>query len=127
MAISHRFRPMFETLENRVTPATLPSGFHELTLATGINAPTAMEIAPDGRIFVLEQAGNVRVVNTNGGLQSQPFLSLSVDSNGERGLLGIAFDPDFVVNQHFYLYYTVTVGSVSHNRVSQFTANGSTA
>jgi glucose/arabinose dehydrogenase len=120
------FRPKLEILEDRLTPSTLPPGFVETQLAGGIPNPTAMEIAPDGRIFVLDQSGNVRIVEPNGGLRPTPFLSLNVDFAGERGLLGIAFDPNFEVNQYVYVYYTTSNGTVSHNRVSRFTANGDT-
>lgn len=50
-------------------------------------------------------------------------MTLSVDSVGERGLLGVAFDPHFALNQYIYLYYTVP-GTPAHNRVVRFTANG---
>jgi glucose/arabinose dehydrogenase len=120
-----RSRPTLETLESRVTPSALPAGFSETTVASGINAPTAMEFAPDGRLFVLEQAGNVRVITAAGSLLSTPALSLTVDSAGERGLLGIAFDPNFSSNHFVYLYYTVP-GTTSHNRVSRFTVSGNT-
>ena len=105
--------------------ATLPAGFTE-TIITGIASPTAMEIAPDGRIFVCEQGGRLRVIK-NGALLATPFLTVSVDSNGERGLLGIAFDPSFGVQNNFvYVYYTVP-STPRHNRVSRFTANGDVA
>lgn len=105
--------------------ATLPAGFTETTI-TGIASPTAMEIAPDGRIFVCEQAGRLRVIK-NGALLATPFLTLNVDSSGERGLLGIAFDPSFGgANNFVYVYYTVP-SSPRHNRVSRFTANGDVA
>lgn len=111
-----------EQLEDRTTPATLPTGFHETLLATGLSGPTSMELAPDGRMFVTEQAGAVRIIS-NGELLSTPFLKLSVDSQGERGLLGIAFDPNFNTNHFVYVYYTVPTAP-AHNRVSRFTANG---
>jgi glucose/arabinose dehydrogenase len=120
------FQPRLERLEDRTVPATLPTGFSETTLATTLADPTAMDIAPDGRVFVLEQNGHVRIVN-NGTVLPTPFLSLSVDSTGERGLLGIAFDPNFTVDQYVYFYYTTTSGGVAHNRVSRFTAQGDTA
>lgn len=101
--------------------AILPAGFTETTI-TGLSNPTAMEIAPDGRIFVCQQGGSLRVIK-NGVLLSTPFITLSVDSNGERGLLGVAFDPNFAGNGFLYLYYTVAT-SPRHNRVSRFTANG---
>jgi len=81
-----------------------------------------MEIAPDGRIFVCQQGGSLRVIK-NGVLLSTPFLTLNVDPNGERGLLGIAFDPNFANNNFLYVYYTVP-STPRHNRVSRFTANG---
>src|SRR3954463_16706802 len=74
--------------------ATVPSGFAETRVATGISNPTAMTIAPDGRIFISQQGGALRVVK-NGALLTQPFLTVSVNADGERGLLGIAFDPNF--------------------------------
>src|SRR5688572_8097018 len=101
--------------------ATLPSGFAETRVASGLTSPTAMAIAPDGRIFVAQQGGALRVVR-NGTLLSQPFLSVSVNSSGERGLLGVAFDPDFASNNFVYVYYT-TASSPIHNRVSRFTAS----
>ena len=106
--------------------ATLPSGFSE-TQISGLSNPTAMAIAPDGRIFVCLQGGSLRVIK-NGALLLTPFLTLSVDATGERGLLGIAFDPNFATNHFLYVYYTVPAGTSpptpAHNRVSRFTANG---
>lgn len=102
--------------------ATLPPGFTETLIASGLSNPTAMQFAPDGRLFVCQQGGALRVIK-NGALLATPFLTLSVDSNGERGLLGVAFDPNFAVNQYVYVYYTTTTVPV-HNRVSRFTANG---
>lgn len=101
--------------------ATLPEGFTE-TVISGLSNPTAMQIAPDGRIFVCQQGGALRVIK-NGVLLSTPFVTLSVDPSGERGLLGIAFDPNFATNNFLYLYYTVP-SNPRHNRVSRFTANG---
>ncbi|HEY6118449.1 MAG TPA: PQQ-dependent sugar dehydrogenase, partial [Pyrinomonadaceae bacterium] len=108
-----------------VAAATLPSGFAETPVASGLTAPTAMAFAPDGRLFVCEQTGRLRVIK-NGGLLATAFLTLPVDSNGERGLLGIAFDPNFASNHFVYVYYTATTPAV-HNRVSRFTANGDLA
>src|SRR5437773_4539047 len=67
----------------------------------------------------------MRVIKT-GSLLSTPFVSLTVDSSGERGLLGIAFDPNFATNHYLYVYYTVATSPI-HNRVSRFTAAGDTA
>src|SRR5688500_3666667 len=76
--------------------ATLPAGFSE-TFISGLSNPTAMAMAPDGRIFVCQQGGALRVIKNNA-LLAAPFITLTVNSTGERGLLGIAFDPDFLAN-----------------------------
>ena len=81
-----------------------------------------MEFAPDGRLFVCQQGGQLRVVK-NLSLLPAPFLTVTTDSSGERGLLGIAFDPDFANNNFLYVYYTA-ISPTIHNRVSRFTANG---
>jgi glucose/arabinose dehydrogenase len=108
-----------------VVAATVPAGFSETTLASGLSGPTAMALAPDGRVFVCEQGGAVRVIK-DGALLAAPFVTLTVNSSGERGLLGIAFDPDFLVNHYVYLYYTATAPLV-HNRISRLTAAGDVA
>jgi glucose/arabinose dehydrogenase len=105
--------------------ATVPTGFTDAVVAGGLNNPTAMAFAPDGRIFVCQQGGALRVIK-NGVLLPTPFLTVTVDSAGERGLLGIAFDPNFVSNQLVYVYYTATTPAI-HNRISRFTANGDVA
>lgn len=101
--------------------ATVPSGFTDSTIATGLVSPTAMALAPDGRLFVTQQTGAVRVIK-NGVLLAQPFLKLTVNSSGERGLLGIAFDPAFATNRYVYVYYTTSTSPI-HNRISRFRAS----
>jgi glucose/arabinose dehydrogenase len=105
--------------------ATLPAGFTESQLAAGLSNPTAMAFAPDGRLFVCEQGGRLRIIK-NGALLSAPFVQVTVSSVGERGLLGVTFDPGFAQNGFVYVYYTATSPNI-HNRVSRFTANGDVA
>src|ERR1700719_3578160 len=65
--------------------ATLPAGFTETQFGSNLSgAPTAMAFAPDGRLFVCQQNGQLRVIK-NGALLPTPFVSLTVDSSGERG------------------------------------------
>src|SRR4051794_36923315 len=105
--------------------ATLPPGLVESTIG-GLNSPTAMAFAPDGRLFISEQTGALRIVQ-NGVLLPTPFVTLPVDSAGERGLLGIAFPPDFATSHRVYVYYTQPTPS-PHNVVAWFGgANGNTA
>ena len=115
---------VFAFVCSSINAATLPAGFSE-TQISGLPSPTAMEIAPDGRVFVCLQGGQLRVVK-NGALLATPFLTVNTDSSGERGLLGIAFDPNFATNNLIYIYYTVPA-SPRFNRVSRFTANGDVA
>jgi glucose/arabinose dehydrogenase len=105
--------------------AQLRSGFTEIQVASGLASPTAMAFAPDGRLFVCQQGGQLRVIE-NGALLPTPFVSVVVNSSGERGLLGVAFDPNFTSNRFVYVYYTATTPTI-HNRVSRFTANGNVA
>jgi glucose/arabinose dehydrogenase len=106
--------------------ATLPAGFTESQFGSNFNGtPTAMAFAPDGRLFVCLQTGQLRVIKS-GSLLAAPFVSLTVDSSGERGLLGVAFDPNFTSNHFVYVYYTTPAVPI-HNRISRFTANGDVA
>ena len=98
-------------------------GFSQVLVANGISNPTVMAFAPDGRLFVAQQTGALRIIE-NGVLLSTPAITLSVNSAGERGLLGIAFDPNFTNNQFIYLYYTLS--SAANNRISRFTMSGNT-
>lgn len=110
---------------SEMAAAKVPRGFIQGKVVGGISEPTSMAFAPDGRIFVAQQGGKLRVVK-DGRLLSQPFAAVSADSRGERGLLGVALDPDFASNGHVYVYYTARTPRV-HNRVARFTANGDVA
>ncbi len=103
----------------------VPTGFRNATFVPSISAGTAMAFSPDGRLFDCQQTGAVRVIK-QGQLLSTPFVTLTVDSAGERGLLGLAFDPQFASNQFVYIYYTATT-TPRQNRVSRFTAAGDVA
>jgi glucose/arabinose dehydrogenase len=108
-----------------VAAPTLPSGFVDSMFVQVPPGATSMAFAPDGRLFITQQGGRLRVVD-NGKLLATPFVTLTVDANAERGLLGVAFDPDFSTNHYVYVYYTATTPTI-HNRVSRFTANGNVA
>jgi len=80
------------------------------TIASGLSRPVALANAGDGsgRLFVVEQAGRVRVITKAGNLRATPFLDIRgrVSCCGERGLLGIAFHPRYESNRRFYVSYT---------------------
>src|SRR5215216_2919835 len=107
---------------------TVPQGFTD-SLVAQVNKPTAMVVAPDGRLFVAQKANNnvgkLRVIK-NGQLLSKPFLKVTTDTSYFQGLLGVTLDPNFSQNRYVYVFYTATSPTV-HNRVSRFTANGDVA
>jgi glucose/arabinose dehydrogenase len=108
---------------------TLPQGFTRSPVVGGLTNPIDMEFAPDGRLFVAEQRGKVRIVKGGGTLATFLDISAKVDSSDERGLLGLAFDPDFATNHFDYVYYTrkATATTPVHNRVVRVTASGDEA
>jgi len=91
-------------------------------VTSGLRAPWAVDLASDGRLFVTERAGRVRIVQLGpgGGLRPDPWATLpaSTSSDGEKGLLGIALDPDFTQNGFVYLYYSYgPPNGVTRNKV----------
>ena len=111
---------VISSLNNSSMMASLPGDFVE-TEIKGLSIPTAIALHPDGRIFVCQQTGELRVIK-NGAVLPTPFTTLNVNANGERGLLGVAFDPNYATNRFVYVYYTATTPTI-HNRVSRFTAS----
>ncbi|SCL34098.1 Glucose/arabinose dehydrogenase, beta-propeller fold [Micromonospora rhizosphaerae] len=98
---------MMAMLPAAPSAAAPPADFQtSLVVGDGLDGPSGFEIAPDGRIFVLERTGKIKIIK-NGQLLPQPFADLPSEATGDRGLIGIAFDPDFGVGNHYvYFYYT---------------------
>src|SRR5262245_26859696 len=105
--------------------AELPAGFIEGNVTEGINAATAMAVARDGRVFIAEQTGALRIVKDDK-LLPAPFLTVTVDSYWERGLIGVALHPDFPKTPHIFTLY-VAPQPYPHHRLSRFTAEGDRA
>ena len=80
-------------------------GFVETVVTDSLDSPVSMAIAPDGRVFVCEQAGALRVVR-DGRVLERPFWTAPTRAFMEEGLLGVAFDPDFKRNRFVYVCYT---------------------
>jgi glucose/arabinose dehydrogenase len=74
-------------------------------LIRGLDTPWAIAFASDGRIFVTERPGRIRIVK-NGQLESEPWMALEVSDVGEAGLLGLALDPRFAETRFVYVAYT---------------------
>jgi putative heme-binding domain-containing protein len=104
---------------------TLPEGFRADVVASGLNGATALEIVPDGRIFLCEQTGTLRVIK-HGKLLAKPFVKLPVDSRWERGLIGVTVAPDFPETPHVFVCY-VAAKPYPHHVISRFSAYGDEA
>lgn len=103
--------------------AVLDFGFAETRVATGLVDPIAITHSQDGRVFIGEKGGRVRIIK-NGVLLPAPFLTVPVNSQGDRGLFALALDPNREVPEQVYVYYTATTPTI-HNRVSRFTVSPS--
>lgn len=104
--------------------AAPPANFQTtLVVGNGLDGPSGFDIAPDGRIFILERTGKVKIVK-DGQLLPQPFVNLPSLATGDRGLIGISFDPDYFSNHFVYFYYT---GLDQLNRLVRFDATNDTA
>ena len=106
------------------------------TVVADADQPIALAFAPDGRLFYTEKAtGRMRVVSPAGQLLDDPFVDLPVNSNAERGLLGIALHPNFAQNGLLYVFYSRSntgddsdgVAQAEDNRVVRFKASGNLA
>ena len=103
-------------------------------VASGFTSPVALVAVPDssGRLFVVDQTGVIRILQSNGSLVTQPFLDISSrmvtlrSAFDERGLLGLAFHPDYATNGRFFVFYnapprsTAPAGYDNTVRVSEF-------
>lgn len=85
----------------------LPAGFEEVTLASGLEQPTAVTFAPasDGRMFIAEQPGRVKVRMPDGSVSTILDWRDKVNAYGDRGLVGIAADTDFGANGYLYILF----------------------
>jgi putative heme-binding domain-containing protein len=106
-------------------PLTLPADFKAEVVAGGFSGATALEAARDGRIFVCEQTGSLRVIK-DGKLLPEPFVKLPVDATWERGLIGVTVAPDFPKTPHVFICY-VAAKPYPHHVISRFTARGDRA
>ncbi|MDZ4772887.1 MAG: PQQ-dependent sugar dehydrogenase [Planctomycetota bacterium] len=104
-----------------IVSTSLPQGFERQLIAGGFVEPTTLVLLPDGRIFVGERTGAIRVVQ-NGNLLGTPLVQLPTNVNlAERGLLGLVLDPRFAENGWIYAFYTT---QAARDRVSRFTLEG---
>ena len=99
-------------------------------IAGGLTSPVAAAHAGDGsdRIFICEQRGQIRIINSNRTLAPLPFLDITASVTNltpgydERGLLGLAFHPDYEANGRFYVYYSTPTASPGVNHASRLSS-----
>jgi glucose/arabinose dehydrogenase/regulation of enolase protein 1 (concanavalin A-like superfamily) len=101
---------------NTAYPDLLP-GFAKTQLAHGLKNPTVIAFAPNGDIYIGEQAGAI-LIYRNGAILPTPVIQLNTDGSNEKGLLGLALDPNFATNGYMYVSYTTTD---EHAQLSRFT------
>jgi glucose/arabinose dehydrogenase len=89
-----------------IARAAPPTGFEIETVVDGLNIPTAFDFAPDGRIFVAEKDGTVKIIKDGAVLPVPFFVVPNVNTWIDRGLIGLALDPAFATNGYVYLAYT---------------------
>lgn len=118
----------------RTAAQTLPSTYTQTNVVTGLQYPVDFDWAPDGRYFITQKGGTtsgscanakVLVYSSTGTLQGT-FCDLtdSVNCDGERGLLGIAVDPNFATNHYVYTYYVHKLGTANQIRVLRWVESG---
>jgi len=137
-------------LSRAADASVLPSGFQDTVVLSGMTNPTVVQFAPDGRIFVGQKNGAIKVFSSLTDTSPVTFADLSgeVDDYWDRGLLGLALDPDFPTRPYLYVLYTydapiggtaprwndacpnppgaTTDGCVVSARISKLTASGNT-
>lgn len=107
-----------------VVAGSLPAGFVRTTLTTALFEPNCLAFLPDGRLLIGEREGRV-LLYANGQLLAQPVIDIPCDSTGgERGLVGLAVDPNFAANGRIFAFHTTLE---PRDVVTRFTMSGSTA
>ena len=93
--------------------------------ATGLSEPIAITNCGDSRMFVVERAGRIKIISDSMTVLSVPFLNISgpvQSAGGEQGLLGLAFEPNYLDSGYFYVYYIAGAGN-GNSRISRFSVS----
>lgn len=102
---------------------TAPAEAEVTVFASGLVVPWSLAFAPDGRLFVAERPGRVRLV-VDGVLQNEPWAELDVVAQGEGGLMGLALHPDFPQQPWVYLCHTTNLDGIRQNRIVRLREDG---
>jgi glucose/arabinose dehydrogenase len=90
------------------------------TVLNDLEIPWSLAFAPDGRLFVTERPGRVRIVNLSTFTSEVALMMTGVFAQGEAGLLGVALDPNFPQNRFVYVYYSAATGGEAVNRIERY-------
>lgn len=115
-----KFKLLFFTLI--LSPILMAQDLELELIAQGFNSPLDIKNAGDDRLFIVERGGNIKILNSDGTINPTSFLNISsiITSGGERGLLGLAFHPNYADNGYFYVNYTDLNGDT---QISRFTVS----
>ena len=118
--INHKQVLALSVAETSDVVLALPADVTNELVIQDLNQPVSMKLLPSGEMLILERAGTILIMDPTQPLPSASlYLQLpNVDSNGEKGLLDIALDADFVNNNYFYVYYHNA--TVDRARISRF-------
>ena len=104
-----------------------PLQLNKQLLVAGFDRPVSLAQAGDGRLFVVEKAGRIKIITPSGAVLPTSFLDISarVDSSeNEEGLLGLTFHPNHPTDPRFFVNYTYTINETRYSRISSFTITG---
>ena len=107
------------TTISQVGSETSTVAFHAETVLGNLMIPWSLDFAPDSRMFFTERVGRINVV-ASGSSKPSLFSEISVENDGERGLLGLALSPEFETDRFVYVYHTYRLGADLRNRVVRF-------
>ncbi|HET9803406.1 MAG TPA: PQQ-dependent sugar dehydrogenase [Candidatus Acidoferrum sp.] len=114
-------------------PPPPPATFELLQVANGFSLPLDIQQLDDnsGRLFVVEQAGHIQIIQSNSTRVGSPFLDVTAragfTSGGETGLLGLAFHPNYKTNRRFFVNYTRNNAGQLQSVIAEFTASATNA
>lgn len=118
-----KFFTLFCTL---VSLSTFSQNITLETVASGFSQPLNIQHAGDDRLFIVEKGGRIKIINSDGTVNPDSFLDVSgqISTDSERGLLGLAFHPDYANNGYFYVYYSKPNGD---SQISRFSVDAGNA
>ena len=94
--------------------------------AQNFDRPVNLKHAGDDKLYVVEQDGYIRIINDDGSVETTPFLNIDsrvINTGNERGLLGLAFHPNYITNGHFYVNYINNSGNTVISRFNRSNTN----